>query len=347
MASSRKETKDDRKALGTKLLTMMARSAREDASYAQRLARGREYLQEGRVHVLSESSGGPPEITARVAGTLEYSVKIRVARRKVDGSCTCPDAETRHTCKHLAAVSLAWIGLLTGDAQETDAQTMETLGTPTAAPSKARVARTLRLAEALKATPLEDLARQLIEWTDADVIVRSRLDQWLRFRDAETHPETLLPLIRTALDTGDVFEPAETEIFARQVRPLLSLLARLRVSDPKRAFQRSAYALRCSAVALSKVDDSWGCVGDLFREFAVECATTIKQTPRQTAHLGVAVAKLLNNESLWLVDPDDFANALSGAARRGFDRAIRRIVDESSDGQKLPYHLRKFIDRVN
>ncbi len=65
-------------------------------------SRGRDYMKQGRVHVLYQSK---EHVEALVRGTRSYSVELRLGRRGWTTSCTCPAHRDRGQCKHVCAVS--------------------------------------------------------------------------------------------------------------------------------------------------------------------------------------------------------------------------------------------------
>ncbi|MBQ3411877.1 MAG: DUF4011 domain-containing protein [Oscillospiraceae bacterium] len=73
------------------------------------LERGREYYQENKVEILSDSNGD--SIKALVKGTKDYTVSISVFNGLPYGlKCTCPYAAKEQHCKHQAAVLFAISG---------------------------------------------------------------------------------------------------------------------------------------------------------------------------------------------------------------------------------------------
>src|SRR5580704_8159726 len=67
-------------------------------------ARGQSYHAKGRVSLISAVPGA---VTAKVRGTPQYRVKLRIRGAKLYGSCTCPYfGPTGEPCKHLWATIL-------------------------------------------------------------------------------------------------------------------------------------------------------------------------------------------------------------------------------------------------
>jgi len=69
-------------------------------------ARGEDYFKRGLVENLSEFNG---VISAVVAGTEDYQVKLRAEQGTLDYSCTCPLGENQEFCKHCVATGLEWM----------------------------------------------------------------------------------------------------------------------------------------------------------------------------------------------------------------------------------------------
>ncbi len=74
--------------------------------------RGEGYLLEDRVIRLVERNG---KITATVAGTHDYRVRIWVNRDGLEFACDCPiGMRDEDFCKHCVATALAWLELQSG-----------------------------------------------------------------------------------------------------------------------------------------------------------------------------------------------------------------------------------------
>ena len=68
--------------------------------------RGIDYHQQGRVISLLEDRN---TLIAKVAGTQNYNVKLRVEDGELDGSCDCPMGDAGVFCKHCVAVGLMYL----------------------------------------------------------------------------------------------------------------------------------------------------------------------------------------------------------------------------------------------
>ncbi|MCJ7674538.1 MAG: SWIM zinc finger family protein, partial [Sedimentisphaerales bacterium] len=67
--------------------------------------RGLDYHQQGRVISMLEDKN---TLIAKVAGTHDYNVKLRVKDAELDGSCDCPMGDAGVFCKHCVAVGLTY-----------------------------------------------------------------------------------------------------------------------------------------------------------------------------------------------------------------------------------------------
>jgi uncharacterized Zn finger protein len=69
-------------------------------------ARGRSYLEDGRVGPLRASA---KRVSATVQGTAGYAVELRAERGGLHFSCSCPFGADGAFCKHCVAVALSWL----------------------------------------------------------------------------------------------------------------------------------------------------------------------------------------------------------------------------------------------
>jgi len=75
-------------------------------AHGESFARGKRYLEQGRVKALKESDG---VISARVRGSDWYSVELRLEPVGLRGRCSCPVGIDDLFCKHCVATGLAWL----------------------------------------------------------------------------------------------------------------------------------------------------------------------------------------------------------------------------------------------
>lgn len=68
--------------------------------------RGRAYFEQGRVRALTKKRSG---IEGIVEGESPYRVRVWSKNDTLAYSCTCPQGEEGHFCKHCVALSLGWL----------------------------------------------------------------------------------------------------------------------------------------------------------------------------------------------------------------------------------------------
>jgi uncharacterized Zn finger protein len=88
------------------LTNLLNETALEELAGERAFDRGADYFAEGHVVGLKEQDG---VVTARVRGSHDYRVKLRVQDDKIAFECTCPVGQDGVFCKHCAAVGLAWL----------------------------------------------------------------------------------------------------------------------------------------------------------------------------------------------------------------------------------------------
>ncbi len=106
------------------LAGVLTRRALVELAGERYFERGEQYHREGLARVFAEHDG---TVTARVAGTHEYRVKLWDEGGELRYSCTCPLGMDGEFCKHCVAAGLAWLGQArgSGDAAEPSGVTMD------------------------------------------------------------------------------------------------------------------------------------------------------------------------------------------------------------------------------
>jgi uncharacterized Zn finger protein len=145
-------------------------------------ARGVEYLRRGRVDIAELLDHA---VTATVAGSTPYLVRLAVGRRGVEHRCSCPVGEDGVFCKHLVAVALAVASLTVDDAAGDEAE-----------PADVRAA--------LATLDKEELVGLLAAAAGADPALGARLDRHLAGSVAERPVD--LAGYRRAIDDGELWE---------------------------------------------------------------------------------------------------------------------------------------------
>ena len=124
---------------------------------------GEAYVGDGRVR---QVQFGLDRVTARVAGSRVYRVKIWRARGELKFSCSCPVGRGDAFCKHCVAVGLTWV--ISAERANAGASAADP------ATEKDDHART-RLQGHLRSLERDRLVSLLLEATDYDDILRRRL----------------------------------------------------------------------------------------------------------------------------------------------------------------------------
>ena len=125
-------------------------------------------------------------VTATVAGSTPYLVRLAVGRRGVEHRCSCPVGDDGAFCKHLVAVALAVASLTVDDAAGDEAE-----------PADVRAA--------LATLDKEELVGLLAAAASADPALGARLEPASRRRSAAERPVDLAGY-RRAIDDGELWE---------------------------------------------------------------------------------------------------------------------------------------------
>lgn len=225
------------------LLHSMAR----DVTYA----RGYAYAQEGRVQEVSMLDG---VLTAQVAGTENYRVRLFRQGDKLDFDCTCPVGNELRFCKHCVAAGLAWL-MAQGSPVAGEAG-----GTMPREDSLVRIGVFL---DGLDAPALREL-----------LLAEARMDGGLRERlllreAAQDADPAAVGRMRAAIDrateTDGFVDYDDTYAFAGRLADVANGLADLADVNPAAVVGLAEYAILQVEEALNDVDDSSGAVGDVLQ----------------------------------------------------------------------------------
>ena len=214
-------------------------------------ARGEKYFDQGRVHELTEYRG---QVTAKVAGTEDYRVKLWAERDEIGHSCSCPVGDDGEFCKHCVAVALAWIDEAGGKDKKNktrkSAATMEDVHAFLAGQDKGRLVEML-LNEALESDSLRE--RLFLETA--------------RMNPERIDLATYRRAIRNATRTNDYVDYYSAGTFARGVyRVTESIAALFDDGHAVEVIELAEYALAQIEKSLGYVDDSDGHMGGCIHE---------------------------------------------------------------------------------
>jgi uncharacterized Zn finger protein len=92
--------------MDTPFASILHRDAIQQLANSRAFARGRDYFERGRVKALARHKSS---LTGVVEGETAYAVRVWVKDTGLAYSCSCPQGEEGHFCKHCVALSLAWL----------------------------------------------------------------------------------------------------------------------------------------------------------------------------------------------------------------------------------------------
>jgi uncharacterized Zn finger protein len=215
-------------------------------------ARGERCFDEGRVRGLTEYKG---KVTAKVAGTEDYRVKLWADGDDIGYSCSCPLGDDEEFCKHCVAVGLAWI-------EEKEEKVKS---------GKAR--RSATSMDDVRAFLERQDKSRLIEMLLNEALESDGLRERLLLETARVNPErpnlaTYRRAIKNAIRTGDYVDYYSARSYARGIhRVIESIAALLEDGHAAEVIELIEYALSQIEESLGFVDDSdgriGGCISDL------------------------------------------------------------------------------------
>ncbi|MGH3693113.1 MAG: SWIM zinc finger family protein [Pseudonocardiaceae bacterium] len=220
-------------------IVVSEQSVRELAD-ARSFARGRAYLDEGRVRKLAVDG---TTVTAVVEGTSAYRVRLTVTRTGLDGACTCPYGSEGVFCKHCVATALAW---LDGGGE---------LGEPAQPPVPEHALR-----EFLLAQDTAWLADELLRTAQADPLLCARLAVAAGARAHDAYEDRALRTrLERAIQIRDFVDYGAAYSYFRDVEEALTEVAELIDQGfADTAMTLAEYALELLEEAAQRVDDSDG-----------------------------------------------------------------------------------------
>lgn len=216
------------------------------------LARGRQYLDDGRVGPLL---GGTTVVEAVVRGTAPYQVRLAAGPRELRFACDCPMGEDGVACKHVAAVGLAWL------ADQTDAQGAQ--------PDRATNRKRTPDVEAwIRTQPTDALVKLVLDAADNDRRFRDRLtvaavaDTALGRGGNGPDVGSLKTLITRATATNGFVQYRSARAFVDRIGDAVDLVEQLLVDGhPAVVLELCEHALARCERAIERMDDSDGGMG--------------------------------------------------------------------------------------
>ncbi|MEU6645842.1 DUF6880 family protein [Saccharomonospora sp. NPDC046836] len=207
---------------------------------ARSFERGRAYFAAGRVRRFAVDG---TSLTATVAGTSVYRVRLDITANGLSGRCSCPYGREGVFCKHCVATALAWLDA-GGEIGE----------------SRAQPITDERLREFLLGQDPAWLADELLAAAGADSVLRARLDV-AAGADARTafDDRALRERLEKAIEIGDFVDYGAAYSYFHGVDQALNEVADLvDVGFAEAAAKLAEYALELLEGAAGQVDDSDG-----------------------------------------------------------------------------------------
>lgn len=238
------------------LTKVQLRRAADDRSWK----RGVGYFEEGRAEILFDDDG---IIKAKVSGTRNYKVKLWVEGGEACGTCSCPMGDEGVFCKHLVAVGLTYL--------EAGAESLggKSTGDKLSARSRANAKPRVTLEDVRQYLARQDPAR-LVEMILQQVEDDDRLRERLLMKVASQGPDgldvaTFRKAIDRATDTGGFVDYSSAYDFSRGIGEVVeSIAALLEDGHAAQVIELTEHALERCETALGAMDDSNGCMGDMF-----------------------------------------------------------------------------------
>lgn len=209
--------------------------------------RGESYYQAELVSSIVEYRG---VIRARVLGTREYEVKLRVDKNKLEYFCSCPLGAEGVFCKHCVAAGLKWI--------ESNASAKSR--------KKSESKVTIKdIEKRLLEYDTKELVKLLVEHAVEDDRLRNRLTLKIA---GEKSGGINLAAYRQAIDDAarvcDFMDYTSVYEYARGINEAVDAIDRLlKTGYPGEAIELSEYALKVVEDATDEIDDSSGSVSDI------------------------------------------------------------------------------------
>jgi uncharacterized Zn finger protein len=215
-------------------------------------ARGDAYRHEGRVTSLAEADG---VLTAEVAGTQDYHVRLWSADGRVGFDCDCPVGIELRFCKHCVAVALAW----------TAADAAPAPDPVHAAPEPRSGGGNGKLRSFLAGQSREALMEMLLEHASESRRLRTRLE--LRAAAGDTgpaNPARFRRAIDGAFRADDFVDYERMPSYARRILEVIGELRPLLDTAPAALVELMEYAAGRAERAIADVDDSDGYFSQIF-----------------------------------------------------------------------------------
>ena len=277
--------------------------------------RGERYATTQRVKKLKATRS---ELSATVAGTSQYRVRIWAEEGDLNFSCTCPVGETEEFCKHCVAAGLVWLGA----ARATQG------ATEWSEPARPDV----DLRGYLLTRAKETLVEILIERAAEDELFGGRLA--LQAAKAAAVPADLEPYrraIEAAIVVDDFVHYRSMYDYSRNVTVAIRSIEE--ILEGGLAFEvigLCEYALECVEDAIGRVDDSDGYMGEI-KEDLVELhhrACQVAQPDPEELAARLFDWAIHSEWETFLDGADRYADVLGGAGLLRYRSLAQQVWDQ-------------------
>lgn len=325
-------------------------------------ARGRRYCDAGAVTGLDFREG---RHTAIVFGTQPYSVSLGWQTGQLDGKCNCPAAEGGSFCKHQVALGLA---VLAPSQPTAERATGTAVSTHTKAAKKAKKkAEAKPPANSAMEAPEDDdtlVRRWLSELAQAELITMllrhasSDRDAWRGLvasaRAALAPPEELRSVLKDLIGNPRFMDSNRTMQYAMRLQLIFDIVQTQMQRDVSHGLGLMVYALHRLLKVYSRLDDSYGHVGDVVQQLGQALGEAIVGVPTQTDAFSKELFAVLEIDD-WNALPDltTFAPALGavGMARlqKMAERKLEALPPPAGRYDELQYERRsaeRLLERV-
>jgi uncharacterized Zn finger protein len=258
------------------------------------------------------------ELSATVAGTSQYRVRIWAEEGDLNFSCTCPVGETEEFCKHCVAAGLVWLGA----ARATQG------ATEWSEPARPDV----DLRGYLLTRAKETLVEILIERAAEDELFGGRLA--LQAAKAAAVPADLEPYrraIEAAIVVDDFVHYRSMYDYSRNVTVAIRSIEE--ILEGGLAFEvigLCEYALECVEDAIGRVDDSDGYMGEI-KEDLVELhhrACQVAQPDPEELAARLFDWAIHSEWETFLDGADRYADVLGGAGLLRYRSLAQQVWDQ-------------------
>ena len=268
--------------------------------------RAQYYVRSGAVEITARSD---KRIDAIVSGTEDYSVRLLLGGREAESHCTCPAFAKGIFCKHLIATAIvARDHALSEDEASSDSAT----------PRRATATADSDLRVFLAAQPAERLAGWLTDLAETDPAIERRL----RVYQSQHSPRELRKALGRLLRAPRFLDWRASRKFARDLDPVIELLAELTSTDAHNGIELYEYALTRLFKIYEQSDDSGGDIGDRIRELVRRYLDNLVRSTPADAARAKAVFELQREDQWSFLPIEEVWPLLDDAARAVYAKAI-------------------------